>query len=189
MGYFIMNQDSESYRQNLYMRIGVMKDSKTKTEESTSLTHWVVSFLLLYILRDVSFTEVGRIFRVVFREPIHLCTCVSEEGTDGEPVLSETPSLLSLTLTYVSFGEVGSIFRVAFWEPIHLCTCVREEGVDGEAPRSETPFLEVYYESIKREPKIRGIYECRCDERWQTKTKEFTRLPYTFFIPGSSVVC
>ena len=39
--------------------------------------------------------------------------------------------------------------------------------------------FEVYYESIKREPKIRGIYECRCDERLQTKTKEFTRLPYT----------
>ena len=35
----------------------------------------------------------------------------------------------------------------------------------------------VYYESIKREPKIRGIYECRCDERLQTKTKKFTRLP------------
>jgi hypothetical protein len=39
--------------------------------------------------------------------------------------------------------------------------------------------LFVYYESIKREPKIRGIYECRCDERLQTKTKRFTRLPYT----------
>ena len=37
----------------------------------------------------------------------------------------------------------------------------------------------VYYESIKRELKIRGIYECRCDERLQTKTKKFTRLPYT----------
>jgi hypothetical protein len=37
----------------------------------------------------------------------------------------------------------------------------------------------VYYESIKRESKITGIYECRCDERLQTKTKEFTRLPYT----------
>jgi hypothetical protein len=37
----------------------------------------------------------------------------------------------------------------------------------------------VYYESIKRESKIRGIHECRCDERLQTKTKEFTRLPYT----------
>jgi hypothetical protein len=37
----------------------------------------------------------------------------------------------------------------------------------------------VYYESIKREPKIRGIYECRCDERIQTKTKKFTCLPYT----------
>ena len=31
----------------------------------------------------------------------------------------------------------------------------------------------VYYE------KIRGIYECRCDERLQTKSKEFTRLTYT----------
>ncbi len=39
--------------------------------------------------------------------------------------------------------------------------------------------LFVYYESIKREPKIRGIYECRCDERLQTKSKEFTRLAYT----------
>jgi hypothetical protein len=40
-------------------------------------------------------------------------------------------------------------------------------------------FFQVYYESIKREPKIRGINKCRCDERLQTKTKEFTRLPYT----------
>jgi hypothetical protein len=40
-------------------------------------------------------------------------------------------------------------------------------------------MFEVYYESIKREPKIRGINKCRCDERLQTKTKEFTRLPYT----------
>ena len=39
--------------------------------------------------------------------------------------------------------------------------------------------LFVYYESIKREPKIRGIYECRCNERLQTKSKEFTRLTYT----------
>ena len=40
-------------------------------------------------------------------------------------------------------------------------------------------FFFVYYESIKRELKIRGIYECRCDERLQTKTKEFKRLTYT----------
>ena len=37
----------------------------------------------------------------------------------------------------------------------------------------------VYYESIKRELKIRCIYECRCDERLQSKTKEFTLLTYT----------
>ncbi len=41
------------------------------------------------------------------------------------------------------------------------------------------PLGYVYYESIKREPKIRGIYECRCDERLQTKTKKFTRFSYT----------
>ena len=39
--------------------------------------------------------------------------------------------------------------------------------------------LVVYYESIKRELKINPIYECRCDERLQTKTKEFTRLGHT----------
>ena len=38
--------------------------------------------------------------------------------------------------------------------------------------------LVVYYESIKRELKIRCMYECRCDERLQTTTKEFTRLAH-----------
>ena len=42
-----------------------------------------------------------------------------------------------------------------------------------------TPAVVVYYESIKRELKIRCIYECRCDERLQTTTKEFTLLAYT----------
>ena len=32
---------------------------------------------------------------------------------------------------------------------------------------------------LKRLAKIRCIYECRCDERLQTKTKEFTHLTYT----------
>ena len=31
-------------------------------------------------------------------------------------------------------------------------------------------IIVVYYEWIKREPKIRGLYECRCDERLQTIT-------------------
>jgi hypothetical protein len=31
---------------------------------------------------------------------------------------------------------------------------------------------------LEREIKIRPIYECRCDTRLQTKTKEFTRLTY-----------
>ena len=40
-------------------------------------------------------------------------------------------------------------------------------------------MIVVYYESIKQELKIKSIYECRCYERLQTKTKEFTRLTYT----------
>ncbi len=51
--------------------------------------------LLSHTLRYVSFGEVGSICRVPLWEPIHLCTCVSEEGDDGETVRSETPSLLS----------------------------------------------------------------------------------------------
>jgi len=34
----------------------------------------------------------------------------------------------------------------------------------------------VYYESIKRELKIKPIYECRCDERLQTILKIMTSL-------------
>ena len=45
---------------------------------------WVVPFLLSYILRDVSFGEVVNVCRVAWREPMHLCTCVSEEGGDEE---------------------------------------------------------------------------------------------------------
>jgi hypothetical protein len=35
---------------------------------------------------------------------------------------------------------------------------------------------------MNRELKIRRIYECRCDERLQTKTKEFKHLAYTGLI-------
>ncbi len=75
---------------------------------------------------------------------MYLCTCVTEEGDDGESAHSETPSLLSYTLRYVSFTEVGIIYRVSLWEPIHLCTCVNEEGDDGEDERSKTSSLLSY---------------------------------------------
>ncbi len=75
---------------------------------------------------------------------MHLCTCVREEGVDGEAARSGTPSLPSYTLRFVSFEEVVSICRVALREPMHLCTCVSEEGVDGEATCSETSSLLSY---------------------------------------------
>jgi hypothetical protein len=42
----------------------------------------------------------------------------------------------------------------------------------------------VYYESIKREPKRRPIYECRCGERLKTKPEGSTRLAYTGLFGG-----
>ncbi len=75
--------------------------------------YWVVPILLSCILRNVSFTEVDNVCRVALREPIHLYTCVSAEGGDGEAPRPETPTLMSYTLRYISFTEVGSVYRVA----------------------------------------------------------------------------
>jgi hypothetical protein len=44
----------------------------------------------------------------------------------------------------------------------------------------KSPF--VYYESIRWEVKRRPIYECRCDERLETKVGGSTRLEYTGFL-------
>ena len=37
----------------------------------------------------------------------------------------------------------------------------------------------VYYESLKRELKTKPMYECRCDERLETRVEESTRLACT----------
>jgi hypothetical protein len=37
----------------------------------------------------------------------------------------------------------------------------------------------VYHATIKRDPKIKPNFECRCDERLKTKTEESTRLSDT----------
>jgi hypothetical protein len=68
--------------------------------------------LLSYTLRYVSLAELNPLCRVGLREPIHLCTCVSEEGGDREDAGSETPSLISYTLRYVSLAEFGTLCRV-----------------------------------------------------------------------------
>ncbi len=122
-----------------------MKDSKTKDEESTRLTYtgFRHSYCHTYLETSVSerqaasdrlcsenrctcvsFTEVGSVCRVALREPIHLCTCVSEEGGDGEAARSETTSLLSYTFRYVSFTEAGSRTDV----PVYM----RERGGQGQ---------------------------------------------------------
>jgi predicted transcriptional regulator len=75
---------------------------------------------------------------------------VNKEGGDWEGTDTEAPSLLSYTSRYVSlFISTGRRY-----------------------------YLFIYYESTKRKVKTKYICECRCYERLQTKTKEFTRLSY-----------
>ena len=53
------------------------------------VVHSETPSLLSYTLRYVSFVELGSACRVALREPMHLCTCVSEEGwrhVDLQPV-------------------------------------------------------------------------------------------------------
>ena len=87
---------------------------------------------------------------VGFRDPMYLCTSVSEEGGDGEDAVSETPSLLSYTLKYVSLVELGTLYRVGLRDPMYLCTSVSEEGGDGEDADSEAPSLLSYRGSADR---------------------------------------
>ena len=59
------------------MSVGVMEDYKLRYLRPA---HTLGSSIPVVILRDVSFTEVDNVCRVAIREPIHLCTCVREEG-------------------------------------------------------------------------------------------------------------
>jgi hypothetical protein len=96
------------------------------------------------------------------------------------------------------FVHYESIKREVKIKPVYECrcderlqtktkrfTCLSYTGLVVELEhlkiktRSTNENNVVYYESIKRELKIRCIYECRCDERLQTKPKEFTCLGYT----------
>jgi hypothetical protein len=115
-----------------------------------------------------------------------LCTCVIEEGCDGEGADSEASSLLSYTLRYVSLAELGNVCQVGLREPMHLCTCESEEGGGGEGAGSEAPFLLSYtlrYVSLAelgnvcqvglREP----MYLCTC--------VELQPFFFSFFLPTS----
>ncbi len=114
-----------------------------------------LSFFSLLCTEVLSvFGETERSVRLRLSGPIYLCS--SGRMTDGGSAWTHPcPSVLFLMI---------------------LLHRIKKARVRGEMSLS---LLFVYYESIKREPKIRGIYECRCDERLQTKTKKFTRLPYT----------
>ena len=60
----------------------------------------------VWVTRYVSLAELGHVCQFGFRQPMHLCACVSEEGVDWEGPDSESSSLISYTLRYVSLVEL-----------------------------------------------------------------------------------
>jgi hypothetical protein len=79
-----------------------------------SRIHWVTPFLLSYIHRYVSFAEVGRICRAVLREPMHLCTCVSEEGGGSRFCVPNNPKWRKTKKLFG--GEKWWIRQERWWE-------------------------------------------------------------------------
>jgi hypothetical protein len=79
----------------------------------------------------------------------------------------------------VAFSYLVIIKSMTPRYPRVLSSSLNNKPTVSEGVPTRTFDFFVYYESIKRELQIRGIYECRCDERLQTKTKEFKHLAYT----------
>jgi hypothetical protein len=102
-----------------------------------------------------------------------LYICTSEEGWHGKSSGSGAISLLSYTLRYVSLTDLGRLCQVG----LRLPPPSGGSGIVTVCLGKLNPLpIVLYYESIKREPKRRLIYEYRCDERLKTKTEESTRL-------------
>jgi hypothetical protein len=77
-------------------------------------------------------------------------------------------------------GEHDLFFCFLFLEAVRIYECRCDERLQTKTNGFTRLSLDgdvVYYESIKRELKIKPIYECRCDGRLQTKS--FTHLSYT----------
>ncbi len=68
---------------------------------------------------------------------------MSEEGGDGEDVVSGASSLISYTLRYDSLTELVTLCRVGLREPIHLCVFVNEEG--GAFPTSYSSSVTFFF--------------------------------------------
>jgi hypothetical protein len=72
-----------------------------------------------------------------------LCTCVNEEGGDGEGVDSEGTSLLSYTVRYVCLVELDDVCQVGFRAlliPFHThCPVGVGYRLPGRVPRTDKP--------------------------------------------------
>jgi hypothetical protein len=118
----------------------------------------------------------------------------AENGEKREHRTRKTPSAYVITRqhtsAYVSIRQHTSSY-VSIRQHTSACVRRRHHTSACVSIRHHTTVLPlrsscrstyvniVYYESINRELKIKCIYDCRCYERLQIETKEFTRLGYT----------
>jgi hypothetical protein len=96
-------------------------------------------------------------------------------GRGGCGLRRDESSLLSYTLRYVSLVAVTQCASLGIW----VARTDRKGNFLVHYYELRNQEIIVHYESIKRELKIRLIYEYRCDERLKTKREESTRLTDT----------
>jgi hypothetical protein len=90
------------------------------------------SSLLSHTLRYVSLAELGNVCQVGSREPMHLFTCVSEEGVDGEGADSDISAVTRLNnfFSFFSFCKFPCLRPVSvFTGPRWLQARCSELGV------------------------------------------------------------
>ena len=87
---------------------------------------------------------VGRVWDCI------LCTCVSEEGGDGDGSGSEAPSRLSYTRRYVSVVEIGHVCQFGLREPMDLCASQVYRDQPVRAQRDLYIYFYFFLEAKKR---------------------------------------
>ncbi len=126
-------------------------------------------------------------------KPIYECRCDGRLQTKRFTRLSHTGFVEELEPLKIQTRLTNFVFICLLWideakaniKPIYDCRCngrlqtkrsslrvSHTLGLLGWGLVVRKKQMVVYYESIKRELKIKSTYECRCDERLQTKTRK-----------------
>ena len=86
--------------------------------------------------RDVSFVEVDSVCRVALREPIHLCTCMNEEG--GDVLRARKQQLARYGVGEYECSFTASGFEIVLVDNQTVFPCVHMKVTDNDSNIKKT---------------------------------------------------